>query len=72
MPKPSTKEKENPTSKRLLDVPETAAVLSYQPRTLYNRCAPGAKNPFPLKPIRIGRTLRFDIRDIERFIEEQK
>lgn len=55
-------------SKRLLDVEETAKFLGLKPRTIYNRVAPKAKDPFPVKPRRIGRKVLFDIRDLEAFV----
>jgi len=55
--------------KRLLSIKETARYLCIAERTLYNRVAPGARDPFPIKPKRIGRSIRFDIRDLERYLE---
>ncbi len=55
--------------KRLLNVVEAAAYLGLAPRTLYNRCAPKAPDPFPVHPKRIGKSLRFDVRDLDRFID---
>ena len=58
--------------KRLLSVEEAAAYLGLAPRTLYNGIAPKSRNPFPIKPVRIGKLRKFDIRDLDRFIEESK
>jgi len=57
------------TEKRLLSVEEAACYLGLSPRTLYNGVAPKSKKPFPIKPKRIGGAVRFDIRDLERFID---
>ena len=59
--------------KRLLSVRDTAAYLGdISERTIYNGIAPKAKNKFPIRPIRIGKSIRFDIEDLDRFIESQK
>ena len=57
------------TVKRLLSVEETATYLGLSPRTIYNGVAPGSKNPFPVKAKRIGKLVRFDIRDLDKFCE---
>jgi predicted DNA-binding transcriptional regulator AlpA len=55
--------------KRLLNVEETAHYLGMAPRSLYNAIAPKSKKPFPVKPKRIGKLVRFDIRDLDAFVE---
>ena len=55
--------------KRLLSVEEAGIYLSLSPRTIYNGIAPKSKNPFPVKPKRMGRAVRFDIRDLDRFCD---
>jgi predicted DNA-binding transcriptional regulator AlpA len=55
--------------KRLLNVEETAAYLGLAARTIYNQVAPKAKVPFPIKPKRMGKLVRFDIRDLERYVD---
>jgi len=55
--------------KRLLSVHEAARYLGLSPRTLYNGVAPKSKVPFPLKPKRIGKLVRFDIRDLDRYVD---
>jgi len=55
--------------RRLLDVKAAAAYLSISARTLYNGIAPKSKNPFPVKPKRIGKLVRFDIRDLDRYVD---
>lgn len=54
---------------RLLNIPQTARYLGIGVQTLYNRIAPGAKDPFPIKPKTIGRLKRFDRHDLDQFIE---
>ena len=56
-------------TKRLLSVEETAGYLGISPRTLYNRVAPKSKSPFPVKPKRIGKLVKFDINDLDQYIE---
>ena len=58
--------------KRLLSVEETADYLGLSPRTLYNCIAPKAKRPFPVKPVRVGKLVRFDLRDLDKFIDSGK
>ena len=55
--------------KRLLTVEEAAFYLSLSPRTIYNAVAPKSKTPFPVKPKRIGKLVRFDIRDLDRYVD---
>ena len=55
--------------KRLLSVEEAAAYLGLSPRTIYNGVAPKSKKPFPVKPKRVGKLVKFDIRDLERYVE---
>jgi predicted DNA-binding transcriptional regulator AlpA len=57
------------SGKRLLNVEEAAQYLGLAPRTLYNRCAPKAADPFPVKPKRVGKCVRFDIRDLDAYID---
>jgi len=55
--------------KRLLTVKETATYLGLSPRTIYNMTARRSKKPFPVKPKRIGKLVRFDIEDLEKYIK---
>ncbi len=55
--------------KRLLSVEETAAYLGLSPRTIYNQIGPRAKKPFPVKPKRIGKLVKFDLRDLEQYVD---
>jgi len=55
--------------KRLLTVEEAAEYLGLSPRTIYNAVAPKSKHPFPVKAKRVGKLVRFDIQELERYIE---
>lgn len=55
--------------KRLLSIDEAAAYLGIRPQTLRNRLARKAKDPFPVKPKRIGRKPLFDLHDLDRYID---
>ncbi len=54
--------------RRLLTIKETATYLGLSPRTIYNMVAPKSKKPFPVKPKKIGKLVRFDIKDLDRYI----
>lgn len=56
-------------SKRLFTVEQAAEYLSLSPRTIYNGIAPKSKIPFRVKPVRIGKAVRFDIRDLDAFCD---
>jgi excisionase family DNA binding protein len=55
--------------KRLLTVEETAIYLGLSPRTIYNMISRSSKKPFPVKPKRIGKLVRFDIEDLEKYVK---
>jgi hypothetical protein len=55
---------------RLLSVIETAKYLSIAPKTIRNRLGPKASDPFPVKPKKIGKRVLFDIRDLERYVDQ--
>ena len=56
--------------KRLLSVEEAAEYLGLKPRTIYNQIGRKAKKRFPVKPLRpLGRLVRFDIRDLDAYVE---
>jgi len=59
----------NKPIKRLLSAEETARYLGISVRTIYNRIGRKAEKPFPVKPKRIGRLIRFDLQDLDRYIE---
>ena len=56
------------TERRLLTVTETAEIFGMSPRTLYNKVCRSAKHKFPVKPKKIGKLIRFDIRDIDDYL----
>jgi len=55
--------------KRLLDVQEAADYLGIAPRSIYNGIHKGADRPFAVKPKRIGRSVRFDIKELDAYVE---
>ena len=55
--------------KRLLSVEEAARYLGLSPRTIYNAVAPKSKKPFTVKPKRVGKLVKFDVRDLERYVD---
>jgi len=55
--------------KRLLSVEETAQYLGLSKRTIYNGVHRKSKKPFPVKPKRIGKLVKFDRRDLDKYIE---
>ena len=59
----------NPLPKRLLSVEEAAVYLGLSPRTIYNGVAPKSKVPFAVKPKRIGKLVRFDIKDLDAYCD---
>ena len=56
-------------NKRLLNIKETAEYLGLSPKTIYNQIGPRADKPFPVKPKRIGKLVKFDIRDLDKYID---
>ena len=63
-----TRETNSDISKRLLSVEETAKYLGLARQTLYNRTSRKSKKPFPVKPKRIGGTVKFDRQELEAYI----
>jgi excisionase family DNA binding protein len=55
--------------KRLLSVEEAARYLGLSPRTIYNAVARKSKRPFPVRVRRIGKLVKFDIKDLEKYVE---
>lgn len=60
---------DNEIKKRLLSVEETAQYLGLSCRTIYNQIGPKSKRPFPVKCKRIGKLVKFDIRDLENYVD---
>jgi predicted DNA-binding transcriptional regulator AlpA len=54
---------------RLLNVNDTAKYLGIAPKTIRNRLGPKAKDPFPVKPKRIGRRVLFDVKALEAYVD---
>ena len=59
--------KKNP----LFTVKETAVILGMSAGTIYNRMAIGAKRPFEIKPVRVGRSIKFRREDVEKLVNGQ-
>lgn len=53
---------------RLLNICEAADYLGISVASLYTRSAPKAKDPFPVKPKKIGKRILFDIRELEEYV----
>lgn len=60
---------EQAIGKRLLSVEETAEYLGLSPRTIYNAVARKSKRPFPIKPKRLGKLVKFDRKDVDAYID---
>jgi len=54
---------------RLLGIDQTATYLGIAAKTIRNRIGLKAKNPFPVKPKRIGGRVLFDKKDLDRFVD---
>lgn len=57
------------TPKRFLSVQETAEYLGVSPRTIYNKLSCAGESPFSVKPKRYGKKIRFDIRDLDQYLD---
>ncbi len=55
--------------RKLLNAEDIAEILGLTVQTVYNKCAKNAKHPLPVKPLRVGRKLRFRLTDVEKYIE---
>ena len=55
--------------KRLLSVEEAAVYLGISARTIYNQIGKKAKKKFPIKAKRIGKLVKFDIKDLDEYVE---
>jgi excisionase family DNA binding protein len=69
MTKKNQNREASPVERRLMSVEETAAYLGISPQTIYNQIHRRAKKKFPVKPKRVGRSIRFDRRDVDAYIE---
>ena len=55
---------------RLLSLKDTCRYLGGIPvKSLYNRTGARSKNPFPVRPKRIGRRLFWDIKDLDAYVD---
>ena len=54
---------------QLLKVNELAKILKISDRTIYNGICRRAKRRFPIPVKRIGRSVRFDVRDVKKYIK---
>jgi predicted DNA-binding transcriptional regulator AlpA len=54
------------TGRSLLTVVELAGILSIRPQTIYNKMSQGL---FPIKHKKIGRLVRFDSRELDRYLD---
>jgi excisionase family DNA binding protein len=52
--------------KRMLGIKELGEYLGLQPQTIYNKISAGT---FPIKTKRIGRLLKWDRRDVDRYLD---
>jgi excisionase family DNA binding protein len=55
-------------ARRMMSVEEVANVLGISPKTIYNQVGRRSKRPFPVRAKRIGRLVKFDRQDVERYI----
>ena len=55
--------------KRLLSVEETAEYLGISDRTIYNMIGRRKRNKFPIPVKRFGRLVKFDIKDVDAYID---
>ena len=50
----------------MISIKELALYLGLSPQTIYNQLAAGT---FPIKTKRLGRLLKWDIRDVDRYLD---
>ena len=60
---------ERKKQKRWYSAKEAADYVGISIRSLYNMTGPKAKRKFPVRPRRVGRLLKFDIRELESYLE---
>lgn len=58
-----------PIKRRLLSLEETAEYLGLSVRTLYNRSGRRSKHPLPFPVKRIGKLVKVDIQELEKYVE---
>ena len=64
--------KTQPTAenRRLLRVEELASILNLKPKTIYNSISKGQH--FPIRVKRVGRSIRFDSKDVQQFLDGEQ
>ncbi len=56
-------------NKRLLSIEETPEYIGISARTIYNQLSRNAKKPFPVRHRKIGKLIKFDIYDLNAYID---
>jgi len=56
-----------PLRKRMLGVAELSEYLGLRTQTIYNQLSAGT---FPIKTKRLGRLLKWDLRDVDRYLDK--
>ena len=52
-----------------MTIREAAEYIGVAEKTLRNRVCPSAKDPYPVQPKRIGRSVRFDKAELDKYID---
>jgi excisionase family DNA binding protein len=60
------------SGKVLLSPEELAELLGISVRSIYNRTAKASKIKFPIPYLRVGKLLRFHVRDVDNFLNNSK
>jgi predicted DNA-binding transcriptional regulator AlpA len=60
---------EGKREKRWLSSKEASDYIGISIRSLYNMTGPRAKKKFPVRVKRVGRLLKFDIKELEAYLE---
>jgi len=55
---------------KLLTIKEVAEILQISPRTIYNQVRKNAERKFPIRVRRVGKLIRFDQKDVQRYIDK--
>ena len=53
--------------RRIMDIHELSDYTGFSPQTIYNQLSAGT---FPIKTKRIGRRLKWDRRDVDRYLDQ--
>lgn len=57
------------SERRLIDVDELSKIIGLTPKTIYKKAAPKAKEPLGIKAKRVGRCLRFDSVEVQKYLD---